>query len=456
MRRLLPLDAEFLHLEDATTVTNIGGLAVVDGTITLAGLRDLLRRRLPDQLRARLLAVPFGLPYWIEDEPVDLDYHVREIALPPPGDDRQLADQVARLHERPLDRRRPLWETYLIQGLSGGRCAVYTKLSHAVADGLGGADILASLMDLTPEPADAGGEASAVEQAPSPRDLIGQTVRDFFAGLPGLIPAIERVLAELDTIPIVSRLPFADRLRGEQPALPRLTPPHTIFNRPVGPHRRFAFRTLALDQVKQVKRGFGVTVNDVILAMCAGAIRQWLLDRDALPPDPLVAGIPVALPSQTAGNRLTLMLAALPTQVDHPADRLAEAAASMRAVKDRMADPTARSWVDDVTALLPPALAAPLTHAAFWLAARTVTPLNLIVSNVPGPQVPLYVCGARLLAHYPVSVVTDVSGAVNITVFSYDGGLHVGVIAGRDMDLDVWELVGHIETELSALLDVVP
>ncbi|MBO3753006.1 DUF1298 domain-containing protein [Streptosporangiaceae bacterium NEAU-GS5] len=210
----------------------------------------------------------------------------------------------------------------------------------------------------------------------------------------------------------------------------------------------FAFCSLSFDQVKQAKVRFGVTVNDVVLALCAGAVRRWLLDRDALPAGPLVAGVPVAQPVRAGGNRLTLMMAAFPTHLDDPADRVGATAESMAAVKARAAE---SSWVDDVTGLLPPALAAPLTRAAFWLAARTITPLNLIISNVPGPQVPLYVCGARLIAHYPVSVVTDVSGAVNITVFSYDGALHVGVIASRDLDLDLWDLTGHIEAELGTL-----
>ncbi|MBO3752760.1 wax ester/triacylglycerol synthase family O-acyltransferase [Streptosporangiaceae bacterium NEAU-GS5] len=448
MRRLLPLDAEFLNLEDATTVTNIGGLAVLDGAITLEDLRDVLRRRLPEQLRARLLPVPLGLPYWIEDGSLELDYHVREIALPAPGDDGQLAGQVARIHERPLDRRRPLWEMYLIQGLAGGRSAVYMKMSHAVADGIGGADVMAALMDFTPEPADRQPVHQVAEGAPSRLDLLGQGIRDIVSGLPNVIPAVERLLAQLDTIPIVSRLPFAGRFRGEQPPVPRLVPPHTILNRPVGPHRGFAFCSLSFDQVKQAKARFGVTVNDVVLALCAGAVRRWLLDRDALPVGPLVAGVPVAQPVRAGGNRLTLMMAAFPTHLDDPADRVGATAESMAAVKARAAE---SSWVDDVTGLLPPALAAPLTRAAFWLAARTVTPLNLIISNVPGPQVPLYVCGARLIAHYPVSVVTDVSGAVNITVFSYDGALHVGVIASRDLDLDLWDLTGHIEAELGTL-----
>jgi diacylglycerol O-acyltransferase len=269
MRRLLPLDAEFLNLEDATTVTNIGGLAVLDGPIMLENLRKLLERRLPEQLRARLLPVPFGLPYWIEDGRPDLDYHVREIALPAPGDDRQLADQIARLHERPLDRRRPLWEMYLIQGLTGGRCAVYTKMSHAVADGLGGADVMAALMDLTPEPPeqppaeDAAEDATedateeTAERAPVRLDLVRKTVRDFVTGLPSVIPAVERLLAQLDAIPIVSQLPFAGRFRGGQPALPRLVPPHTILNRPVGPHRRFAFHSVALDEVNWSRTASG-------------------------------------------------------------------------------------------------------------------------------------------------------------------------------------------------------
>nr|BFE79399.1 wax ester/triacylglycerol synthase family O-acyltransferase [Planobispora longispora] len=495
MRQLSALDGQFLDFETEANVANVAGLAILECEVSRDELFVLLKERLGriEQLRRRLRDVPFRLdrPYWVADAEVDLDYHLRELALPPPGDDAQLGEQVARLHERRLDRGRPLWEMYLIQGLAGGRSAVYTKLHHAAVDGLGGADVLAALMDASAEP---GGEPAGLPAGPADepagtplepsRGPVPPTRRRVCRGCWREAPRtrwpararlrfLAGALPRLDEIPVVSRLPGAGQvsrftrwLGGRPlPELPHPPVPRTPLSGPISAHRRFAFAELSLDDVKRVKNAFGVTVNDVVMTLAAGALRRWLAARDALPAEPLIAGVPFSLrgpggPERGGGglehgNQITIMTVPLPTHVADARRRLDEVHASMKRLKTH-ADPVPAGWLREFTESLPAALTGLADRAAFALIGQAAPPMNLIVSNVPGPQVPLYVAGVRLLAHYPVSVVTGVSGGLNITVFSYDGRLDVGIIACREMVPDVWAVPGYLKEalkELTALVD---
>ncbi|NUR83759.1 MAG: wax ester/triacylglycerol synthase family O-acyltransferase, partial [Nonomuraea sp.] len=218
MPQLTPLDAQFLHFETATQVANIAGLAVLDGDLNRSDLQALLEQRLPyvPAMRRKLAPVPFGLdhPYWEQEDDLDLDYHVREIGLPPPGDDRQLAEQVSRLHARRLDRGRPLWEIYLIHGLAGGRMGLYTKIHHAAVDGVGGADVLAALLDLTPVPAVREGTPARDEPPPDPLEMVGRALVRLGANPAQAIGFVARALPHLDEIPVVSALPGTRLISG--------------------------------------------------------------------------------------------------------------------------------------------------------------------------------------------------------------------------------------------------
>ncbi|WP_067132008.1 WS/DGAT/MGAT family O-acyltransferase [Microtetraspora malaysiensis] len=472
-RQLSALDAQFLNFETSSNLAHIAGLAVLDpstapgGEVTRAALIELIKERahLAPPLRRRLVQVPFRLdhPYWVEDREIDFDYHVREIALPRPGDDHQLGEQVARLHSRRLDRRRPLWELYLIHGLSGGRIAVYTKVHHSAIDGVTGAEVLAALMDLGPEPRR---ETPPPESEPdTPPETVEMIVRGVGRVLenPGAaVRFLAGVMPRLDEIPVVSQIPgtglVSRVVRGigaePLPGLPRMTVPRTPFSGPISPHRRFAFGTLPLADVKRIKNAFGVTVNDVVLSLCATALRRWLVQRDELPREPLVAGIPISSRGLTEGdipaNEVVLAMATLPTDVADPGERLRGVSRSMKTVKDRYAAAPA-TWLLEFSEAMPAALSGLADRAAFRIASRTASAMNLMVSNVPGPQFPLYMCGARLLAHYPVSVITDVSGGINITVFSYDGSLDVGIVVDRDMVPDVWDFIDYLRDALDEL-----
>ncbi|MEU6788454.1 wax ester/triacylglycerol synthase family O-acyltransferase [Nonomuraea angiospora] len=468
MAQLTALDAQFLHFETATNIANIAGLAILDGDLNRADLQALLERRLPyvPALRRKLAPVPFGLdhPYWMQEDDLDLDYHVREIGLPPPGDDRQLADQVSRLHARRLDRGRPLWEIYLIHGLYGGRMGLYTKIHHAAVDGIGGADVLAALLDISPTPAPPPAEEPS-RDAPTPgaAEMMARGLARLAGNPAHALRFAARAIPHLDEIPVVSWIPgsqvvssLARRLAGagQAPELPALPAPRTPFSGPVSGHRRFAFVSLPLEEIKRVRKAFGVTVNDVVMAVCAGALRSWLAAHGGVPHQPLVAGVPFSLRAagvEGPGNQVAIMTAPLAVHVEDPVARLHHVRHAMQRIKDRFSLAPAR-WLREFSESMPAALMGLASRSAFSLVGQTAPPINVGVSNVPGPQFPLYVCGARLLTHYPVSVITDVSGGVNITAFSYDGSLDIGIVTDREMVPDAWELAADLRAALDELL----
>ena len=471
MQQLSGLDASFLALETVNTTGHVGGLSLLDPSrapapLTLARLTEVMAERLPlvPVLRRKLLNVPFGLdqPYWVDDADFDIEYHVREIALPRPGSDAQLDEQVSRLHARPLDRSRPLWEIYLITGLAKNRAAVYTKIHHAAIDGASGAELLTVLFDLTPHgrelppaepfrpsaapPLPALAVKAAARLAWRPVHTVRIT-NELVKILPTLAPAMNTLVGGMLGLNRGDGSVIATR-PGRAPATP--------FNRPITPHRRFAFRSVSLDTVKAVKNAFGVSVNDVVMAMCAGALRRWLLDHDALPDQPLVAMIPVSVrdpASQGAlGNRVSAMLAPLPTSVTDPGLRLEIVHSATKAAKAQQAA-IPQGLVDQISDFAVPALTARAARVVFATGVlHRLPPFNVTISNVPGPNVPVYMCGARLLAHYPVSVVTDGQG-LNITLIGYLGQLHFGLVSSRELVPDLDTLAGYLTDELALLAE---
>jgi diacylglycerol O-acyltransferase / wax synthase len=470
MQQLTGLDASFLALETANATGHVGGVSVLDpGTaprpLTLARLTEVLAERLPlvPVLRRKLLNVPLGLdqPYWIDDPHFDIEYHVREIALPRPGSEAQLTEQVSRLHARPLDRSRPLWEIYLITGLAKRRAAVYTKIHHAAIDGVSGAELLTVLLDLSPD----GRELPASEPfrpAPPPGPVIlaalaaarlawrpVETVRitnELVRIMPTLAPAVSTFVGGLLGLG-----------RGDGSVIPSAAgrAPATPFNKAITPHRRLALRSVDLETVKSVKNAFGVSVNDVVMAMCAGALRHWLSDHDALPDSPLISMIPVSVRDPQSkgamGNKVSAMLAVLPTHLADPSQRLEIVHAATKIAKAQQAA-IPQGLVDRISDFATPALTARAARVVFATGLlHRLPPFNLCISNVPGPNVPVYLCGATLLAHYPVSVITDGQG-LNITLVGYLGKLHFGLLACRELVPDLETLAGYLVDELELLL----
>ncbi|MCW2715365.1 MAG: acyltransferase [Frankiales bacterium] len=476
MQQLTGLDAAFLAMETPSVYGHVGSVCVLDpstGTepLTLERLQAVISSRLHlvPAFRRRLVAVPFGFdqPYWIEDPDFDIEFHVRELALPAPGDDKQLAEQAARVHARPLDRGRPLWELYLIGGLSGGRVAVYTKIHHAAIDGVSGNDLLGALLDESPEGRDVGNAPDwTCDKVPGSVPLLARSALTLAAQplrAARLTVGVVRSLPGLALSPARPVLPVIDRFvprRGSSAVLSQtgLRAPRTPFNRPIGPHRRWAFATLALAEVKAIKQARGVTVNDVVMALCAGALRRWLADHDALPEGPLIAAVPVSVRTEaqkgTGGNRVSAMTAGLPTHLADPLERLAYCHEAMRAAKDQHGALPA-DLLSDVSQFAMPALAGQAARLAARLRlVEWLSPFNLIISNVPGPSQPLYYAGAQLVAYYPLSAIAEGQG-LNMTVMSYDGGMHFGLISDRDLVPDLHRMAGYLVDELDELTKAV-
>ncbi len=479
LRQLTSLDAQFLALESDRHTGHVAGLAILDASTAPGGrfgceeVRALIRDRLPllPPLRWRVREVPLGLdyPYWVEDEEFDLDYHVREIALPRPGSDKQLAAQVARIHSRPLDRRRPLWEVYVIEGLESGHVGMLTKIHHAVIDGMSGAEIMGLLLDLTPEPRAVPpvGDGERLGADPGTISMLRRGATGLpkyplrvLRALPSTLPNMPEAPGVFGSIPgagTVSRLAgrAASVLGGDVIEHPELAAPKTSFSGRISSHRRFAFGQLSLDDVKRVKNAHGVTVNDVVVALCAGAVRRWLIEHDELPEEPLVAQIPVSVRTGaqlgTFGNRILLMRAPLYTDEPDPVERLRRTHEALREMKDRHRALPA-SLLQDANHFIPPAVFARAAQLSFRVStSRAGRPAwNLVVSNVPGPQFPLYCAGARLVAHYPVSVITDGMG-LNITVMSFLGSLDFGLVADREQIPDLDRVMDWLKESLAEL-----
>jgi len=471
MQQLTGLDASFLAFETANTTGHTGGLSILDPSgapapLTLARLTEVLAERIPlvPVMRRKLLNVPLGLdqPYWIDDPDFDIEYHVRELALPRPGSDAQLTEQVSRLHARPLDRGRPLWEIYLISGLDGERAAVYTKIHHAAVDGVSGTELLTILLDMSPDgrelppvqpwhPANPTrwpelAARTAVRLAWRPVQTVRMT-NELVRVLPTLAPVVSTVVGGMLGL---------NRGDGDIIVTAAGRAPATPFNKQITPHRRFAFRSVDLDTVKMVKNAFGVSVNDVVMAMSAGALRRWLADHDALPAQPLIAMIPVSVHDPASkgalGNKVSAMLAELPTNVHDPGRRLDIVHAATKIAKAQQAA-IPQGLVDEISDFAPPALTARAARVVFATGVlHRLPPFNVTISNVPGPNVPAYLCGAKLISHYPVSVVTDGQG-LNITLVGYLGQLHFGLVSSRELVPDIDKLAGYLPEELALLAE---
>ena len=492
MKQLTGLDATFLYIETDKQFGHVSGLSILarpddPAYEPLAAWRTMIAERLHllEPLRRRLVEVPFGLdhPYWIEDPDFDLDYHVRHTAIPPPGGEAQLAHLVARIIGRPLDRRHPLWESYVVEGLPDDQFAILTKVHHATVDGASGAELLTMMLDDDPagdvvEPPAAPWQPEA---APSTTEVlvragasiarkpgravllgaraareIGQATRN-----PALTLAARQVRASLRG-PLGAVLNFG-RTRetdlARPPAMANLRAPRTPFNSTITAHRRFAFRSSSLNDVKTVKNALGATVNDVVMAMCAGGLRTYLEGRGALPDDPLVAMVPVSIrtgdEAEKWTNRVSGLLAALPTNEADPLERIRVVHESMNNAKDLFGALPAET-LTDFTQFSPPAVFAQATRLAtrLRLGERLNPAANVTVSNVPGPRTPLYVAGAQLRHYFPVSTILDGQG-LNITVQSYLDSLDWGLVSCRELVPDLWDLLDAIVEELGVIAKAV-
>lgn len=459
MQRLSGLDAAFLHAETPANHLHIVGTFILDPSTAPAGftindLKDLIRARLHliPPFRRRLLPVPLSInnPLWIEDPDLDLDFHVRRATLPAPGSEHELAALTGDIASRPLNRNHPLWQMTLVDGLESGHVAVIAKIHHSAIDGMAGVEIIANLFDLEPK---------AVEDPPDvpwvPDRVPGDT-EVFFRGALSLAKSPMRMIrATRDTVGAafrVVRLVWSDD--GGQAAAP-LNTPRTSLNAAITPHRRIAYSSVSLSDIKFVKREFGVTVNDVVIAICTGALRGWLQARGELPEKPLVAAVPTnaRLEGDTSmRNVISTMFANLPVQIPEPAPRLEAVAGGTRDAKQvyELVGPGTLSALADT--VIPGLLAAGVKlFSDSKIMDRVRPPINLVVSNVPGPNFPVYLGGARTVAMYPMGPIFDGAG-LNVTVISYLDAVEFGLLACRETVPELDELAAMIPDALAELV----
>jgi WS/DGAT/MGAT family acyltransferase len=479
MKQLSGLDAAFLHMETATTFGHVTGLMIFEPpagefapyAAVHAKYSSLVGELEP--LRRRLVEVPFGLdhPYWVFDPKFDLDYHVRELNLARPGSDKQLSQQISRIVGRPLDRSRPLWEVYVIDGLTGRRWALLTKYHHATVDGANGQLMLDALTDTSAEapPPEPGPEWKA-EPLPGRSALLGRALGNLAANplkAARTQARIVRQLADSAGIHSVSGaatqagavLKRIARLGTSYPSrisLPNISAPPTPWNREISGHRRFAMCSASFDDVKRIKNVTGATINDVVMAVCAGALREYLLVHDALPDRPLSAMVPISVRTGDEAdpwtNRVSATVAELPTDCNDPMRRVARCHQAMQGAKRRHQLVPAPELLDLTLHSAPVLSTAAIRLASRVGLARRILPFNVVISNVPGPRQPLYFAGSRLCHQFPVSIVTDGLG-LNITVMSYLDRLDFGVIVDRELVPDVWDLAGMFTAEITRLLE---
>jgi len=456
--RLTSIDASFLHQEGEASHMHIGAVLIFEGPPpAFADYLDHVRSRLHLVPRYRQkLAVPpleTGRPLWIDDPSFNLEYHVRHTALPAPGTEEQLFLLASRIASQQLDRSKPLWENWLVEGLEGERFALLSKTHHSLVDGVAGVDLAQVLFDLKrePEPPDSDLEPWRPEPEPSSVELIAAGIRGMVMTTAALLtraigaagrPATSLALAR-DALEGVGEIVWA----GLNPA------PETPLNVPIGPHRRYAVVRQQLADYKEVKTALGGTVNDVVLTVVSGALRDWLHSRGILTEGlEMRALVPVSVRNQdprnnTLGNQITVMRGPLPVFIEDPVARLDYVRAAMDGLKESKQAEGAATLAA-VNNLAPPTVLAQASRLNF-----STRLFNLIVTNIPGPQLPLYVLGRKLHDLFPIAFLPE-DHALAVAIMSYDGGLDFGLLGDYDALPDIDLIAEGIDAVLAQLLAI--
>lgn len=455
-KRLSLPDAAWLLIEGRERPMHVGGLQLFrppegSGPEWIADVVQTLRtatdvREPFNQRLARPYGIARGIYSWVEDE-VELDYHFRHLALPEPGRIRELLATVSQLHSTLLDRHRPLWQCYLIEGIEDGRVALYTKVHHSMLDGVAAMrQLIRSFSadpddrDLPPPWATPRSERSSREAA-EPRGVLGQTtdlLRLATGGVSSGLTVTRTIISQV----VKAQFEAAEVVPFQAPA--------SMLNQRLSGSRRFVAQSYEMERIRGVSKALDATVNDVMLAMCSGALRAYLLDNAGLPDKPLIALVPVSFRPKDGpetGNSISLVPANLATHLADPLARLELIRSSMNAIKDRLRDMSPMDLVNYGIAMTAPLVLGELTGLSGRLPRPT---FNVVISNVPGPDHPLYWNGAEMLGLYPASLLNEGYG-VNITMTSYNGSMDIGITADRNALPSVQRLIDHLEDALTDL-----
>ncbi|MBP2390989.1 WS/DGAT/MGAT family O-acyltransferase [Aeromicrobium fastidiosum] len=448
-----PTDSMFLLAESREHPMHVGGLQLFTppdgaGPDFVREVLDSFRSHDVSPLFRKRPAEPVGSlgnTWWKVDDAIDLEYHVRHSAVPQPGRIRELLQLTSRWHGSLLDRHRPLWEAHVVEGLADGRFAVYSKVHHSMVDGVGALGLMKRSLSVDPEARDCVPPWSLPSRGgPGPRERKGfdpmgllRAGADVAGDVAGLLPATLRIANQV--------------IRDGDVTLPRA--PKTILNGPVGGARRFAAQSWEIERIQRVAKSSATTLNDVVLAMVSGALRQYLLDQHALPDDPMTAMVPISLAMRAdsaggadGGNAVGAIVVNLATDREQGATRLEEIAYSSRQAKKIMGDLTPTQILAFSAIQMLPLAMTPVPGFVRY----THPPFNVIISNVPGPKEPRYFNGARLEGMYPVSIVLD-GQALNITLTSRDKYLDFGLIGCRRSVPHLQRLLTHLESSLAEL-----
>jgi diacylglycerol O-acyltransferase len=468
MKHLSGLDATFLHLETPEMPMHVGSLNVLDLPKGYKGdfyedAKQFMASRihLADVFTRKLALMPFDMtnPVWVEDDDIDLDYHVRHISLPRPGTNRQLQQYVARLHSSLIDRSRPMWEFYIIDGLKSGQVALYTKVHHAGIDGQAGVEVGKAIFDLEAtgrvvkpprsRPRGSGYQLGMAELASAALRNTAQQYVKLFKMAPAIVRAISG-LARPDE-------KAAEKLTTTAPKKFNLFAPRTSLNVSITNQRTFAGRTISLAETKYIAKHFGVSLNDVVMATVAGALRHYLADNNELPAKPLVAGVPVSLREagdDTANNQASMILVSLATDITDPLQRLKAINASSTASKSTM-NRFKAVILDDFPTFAAPWLVSGIASMVGRSGLVNMLPpaANVAISNVAGAPFPMYFAGALVTCYYPVSIASH-GTALNVTVQSYNGRMDYGLIACRRAVPDITEIGDYLLAEHKLLMEL--
>jgi diacylglycerol O-acyltransferase / wax synthase len=455
--RLSSIDASFLHQEGPASHMHIGGVLIFQGPPPdFADFVNHIRGRLHlvPRYRQKLATPPFetGRQLWVDDPDFNIEYHVRHTALPAPGTEDQLFLLAARIASQQLDRTKPLWENWLVEGLEGDRWALISKTHHSLVDGVSGVDLATVLFDLEPTPAEP--QAAELEpwqphREPSSAELVAAGVRGMVGAAAGMVTRA----ASAATRPVSSLGKLRDAAEGVgEIAWAGLNPaPVTPLNVEIGPHRRYAVVRHQLADYKEVKNAFGGTVNDVVLTIVSGALARWLESRGVRTEGlEMRALVPVSVRTDadknTLGNQLTVMRGPLPVYIHDPVSRLAFVRRAMDGLKESK-QAVGAATLAAVNDLAPPTILAEASRLNF-----STRLFNLLVTNIPGPQIPLYVLGRQLEDLFPLAFLPK-NHALAVAIMSYNGGLDYGLLGDYDALPDIDVIADGIDASLQELLD---